>query len=218
MGVGFGGGEPTLYRHLPEVCAYTTEKTELAVTLTTHGHRWNKELVSKLRGTVNFVRVSVDGVGSTYERLRGRSFPRLQAALEMIAAEFNWGMNTVVNRDTIEELDALVAFAAHYGASELLLLPEQPTKETPGADGVTLRALESWIASYTGPISLSTSANATLIAPIAEPLPNERGLRSYAHIDAGGVVRTSSYSQQGVSIGEEGVMAALTGLAQMEAV
>src|SRR3981081_1504427 len=37
LGVGFGGGEPTLYRRLPELCRHVSQKTGLAVTLTTHG-------------------------------------------------------------------------------------------------------------------------------------------------------------------------------------
>jgi MoaA/NifB/PqqE/SkfB family radical SAM enzyme len=217
MGLGFGGGEPTLYKHLPRVCAYAAENTDLAVTMTTHGHRWNADLVSRLRGAVNFVRVSVDGVGSTYERLRGRSFTKLQVALDTIAADFKWGINTVVNKDTVDELDAIAALAAEHGASELLLLPEQPTARTPGADQATLQSLETWVLDYPGPVVLATSADAAISAPIADVLPGEVGLRSYAHIDASGTTRSSSYAPRGVRIGEDGVLAALKELAQMEA-
>lgn len=217
LGVGFGGGEPTLYKHLPDVCAHAAENTGLAVTLTTHGHRWNADLVSRLRGSVNFVRVSVDGVGMTYQRLRGRCFAHLRAALDAIAADFQWGMNSVINQETVLDLDAIAALAAEHGASELLLLPQQPTAGTPGVDQETLRALERWILSYAGPVPLATSADAALDVPMAEALPDEVGLRSYAHIDASGIVRTSSYAPVGVPIGEDGVMAALKRLAQMEA-
>jgi len=217
LGVGFGGGEPTLYRHLPEVCAHAAENTDLAVTMTTHGHRWNADLISRLRGSVNFVRVSVDGVGSTYERLRGRSFAQLRAALDAIAADFQWGMNTVINQDTIQDLDAIAALAAEHGAAELLLLPEQPTDRAPGVEQQILRALESWVLAYAGPVPLATSADAELDVPTADALLSEVGLRSYAHIDARGTARTSSYASSGVRIGEDGVMAALKQLAQMEA-
>lgn len=217
LGVGFGGGEPTLYRHLPEICAHAAENTDLAVTITTHGHRWNADLISRLRGAVNFVRVSVDGVGDTYERLRGRSFPQLRTALDAIAADFLWGMNSVINQDTVENLDAIAALAAEHGASELLLLPEQPTARTPGAEQKTLNALESWVLTYTGSVPLATSADAALGVPIANALPGEVGLRSYAHIDASATARTCSYSSSGVRIGEDGVMAALKQLGQMEA-
>jgi sulfatase maturation enzyme AslB (radical SAM superfamily) len=217
LGVGFGGGEPTLYRHLPEVCAYATENTKLAVTMTTHGLRWNAELISRFRGTVNFVRVSVDGVGSTYERLRGRSFTQLRAALERIARDFQWGMNTVINQDTVGDLDAIVAFASEHGASELLLLPEQPTARTTGAGEGTLRVLQSWVRAYTGPLPLATSAESEFGVPTADALPKELGLRSYAHVDASGTARQSSYAPSGVPIGEDGLIAAFERLAQAEA-
>lgn len=216
LGLGFGGGEPTLYKHLPDVCRYAAENTGLAVTMTTHGHRWNADLISRLRGAVNFVRVSVDGVGSTYERIRGRSFTQLRVALDRIAADFQWGMNTVVNEDTVDELDAIAVLAAEHGASELLLLPEQPTAGTPGVAQATLNTLERWVLAYPGPLTLATSVDAALGVPIADALPGERGLRSYAHIDASGTARTSSYAPSGVPIGEDGVIAALTQLMQKE--
>lgn len=217
LGVGFGGGEPTLYRHLADVCAYAAENTGLAVTMTTHGHRWNADLISRLRGAVNFVRVSVDGVEDTYERLRGRSFTQLREALDAIASDFQWGMNTVINQDTVGDLDAIAALAAEHGASELLLLPEQPTGSTPGADEGTLRVLRSWVRVHTGHVPLATSAEAELGVPTADALPREEGLRSYAHIDAGGTARSSSYSRSGVRIGEDGLMAAFEHLGKMEA-
>jgi hypothetical protein len=214
LGVGFGGGEPTLYRHLPEVCAHAAENTDLAVTMTTHGLRWNDGLISRLRGAVNFVRVSVDGVGRTYERLRGRSFTQLRAALDAIAGDFQWGMNTVINQDTVGDLDAIVA---EHGASELLLLPEQPTSGTTGAGEETLRVLQDWVGAYDGPVPLATSSEAEFVVPTADALPREVGLRSYAHVDAGGTARASSYAPSGVQIGEDGLIAALGQLAQVEA-
>ncbi len=66
IGVGFGGGEPTLYHRFAELCAHTSRNTGLAVTFTTHGHHLDEALLAQLRGNVHFVRVSMDGVGSTY--------------------------------------------------------------------------------------------------------------------------------------------------------
>ena len=65
IGVGFGGGEPTIYPKLKEICAFTTRETGLAVSMTTHGHRLSDQLLSELAGNVHFVRVSMDGIGST---------------------------------------------------------------------------------------------------------------------------------------------------------
>lgn len=96
FGIGFGGGEPTLYRRLTPVCQHIAAATSLAVTLTTHGHRWTPQLVADLEGSVHFVRVSVDGVGATYERLRGRPFDQLLERLALIGGSFRFGLNCVV--------------------------------------------------------------------------------------------------------------------------
>ena len=48
LGVGFGGGEPTLYRCLADLCHYAVQNTGLAVTFTTHAHHLNDTLVAAL--------------------------------------------------------------------------------------------------------------------------------------------------------------------------
>ncbi|KAA1425010.1 radical SAM protein [Mumia zhuanghuii] len=217
LGVGFGGGEPTHFRALPEVCAYAAEHTGLAVTLTTHGHRWDNQLVASLRGAVQFVRVSVDGVSDTYERLRGRTFPALLDKLGLISENFRMGLNCVVNSDTVTDLTAVAALAEQQRASELLLLPEQPTAARPGATSAVIELMDEWVRSYDGPVPLSISAHIGTSLPIAEPLPLESGLRSYAHIDASGYLRATSYSSVGVAVGEAGVLSALRELEEAEA-
>jgi hypothetical protein len=44
---------------------------------------------------------------------------------------------------------------------------------------------------------------------VCDPLPDERGLQAYAHIDASGMLRASSYSTVGVKIGDAGILSAL---------
>ncbi|MGH3406267.1 MAG: radical SAM protein [Streptosporangiaceae bacterium] len=132
LGVGFGGGEPTAYRRFAQLCAQIAESTSMAVTFTTHGHRLTLALADALRGSVHFARLSVDGVGATYERLRGRPFAAVISAAALLRSVSPIGINVVVNADTIGELDELARFASDVGASELLLLPEQPTAAAPG--------------------------------------------------------------------------------------
>ncbi len=69
LGVGLGGGEPSAHPLFLEMCRAISRDTRLAVSFTTHGHRMTERLASQLRGEVHFVRLSVDGVGHTYERL-----------------------------------------------------------------------------------------------------------------------------------------------------
>ena len=38
LGIGFGGGEPTLYPEFVKLCQYAAHQTRLSVSFTTHGH------------------------------------------------------------------------------------------------------------------------------------------------------------------------------------
>lgn len=216
LGVGFGGGEPTLYRRLPEVCRYAAERTTLAVTMTTHGHRWTPQLVDALAGNVNFVRVSVDGVGATYETLRGRSFRDLQQRLALIGETFRLGLNCVVNASTLPDLSALAELADSAGATELLLLPERPARGRLGSDPEVIAALHSWIGEYRGSVPVALGEGDTGTLHIALPFPRETALRAYAHIDASGTVRQTSYDLAGELIGDRGVVAAIDRLRQRD--
>ena len=66
------------------MCKYGAQKTGLAISLTTHAHRLTEKLATVLAGNVHFIRVSMDGVGATYERLRGRSFDSLRRKLKIV--------------------------------------------------------------------------------------------------------------------------------------
>jgi MoaA/NifB/PqqE/SkfB family radical SAM enzyme len=179
------------------------------VTLTSHGHRWNAELVEQLRGSVHFVRVSVDGVSGTYEKLRDRWFGDLLQRLELISGAFSVGINCIVNKSTLPELDAVAALAADVGAAQLLLLLEQPTRSTPGANADVVAGMHDWIRGHQGSVPLATGEQDADGLPTARPLPGEVGLRSYAHIDATGNVRATSYSSRTVPIDDRGVLAAI---------
>ena len=50
------------------------------------------------------------------------------------------------------------------------------------------------------------------ILPLCNPLPKEIGLQAYAHIDADGVLKRTSYDTQGIKIGTNGVIEALNKL------
>lgn len=209
IGVGFGGGEPTLYRNLPEVCRYVAQNTGMAVTFTTHGHHIDDRLAAALKGGVHFIRVSMDGIGTTYERIRKKPFASLLRQLEVIREIAPFGINYLVNHLTLPEIDAAITLAAEVGASEFLLLPELPANGSSGIDSHTMKALRRWVNLYDGPIPLTVSEVGREGMPIADPLPRETGLRAYAHIDASGTLKRSSYDKHGIPIGAGGVMEAL---------
>lgn len=209
FGVGFGGGEPTLSRNLPSLCRYVTRLTSMAASFTTHGHRFDDRLAAELKRNVHFIRVSMDGVGPTYERLRGRSFSAFLDQVPRIRSVAPFGINFVVNEQTFPDLDKATTLAIDLGAVEFLLLPEQPVRGSGGIDSRTSDMLENWVASYEGPIRLTVSEAGAAGLPTSDPLAQERGLRAYAHIDASGKLKRSSFDQFGVPIGAGGVLEAL---------
>ncbi|MFJ2893873.1 radical SAM protein [Streptomyces sp. NPDC087218] len=202
LGVGFGGGEPTAYRGFAQLCSDIARSTSMAVTFTTHGHRLTPELVESLRGAVHFVRLSVDGVGATYERLRGRPFAAVVQAAGFLGSLAPFGINAVINADTVGELDDLAEFADKVGASELLLLPEQPTATTPGISDADAQRLVEWTATARAGVRLAISRTGLEAAlPTAEAVPGERPLDAHMHVDATGVLRPHAYAPMGLSVG-----------------
>jgi MoaA/NifB/PqqE/SkfB family radical SAM enzyme len=209
LGVGFGGGEPTLYRRFSELCRYAARKTKLSVTFTTHGHHIDPAMAEELRGCVHFIRVSMDGVGDTYESIRRRSFPGLQARMKIVRDISCFGINIIVNERTMPELDEAATVAADSGATELLLLPQVAVRRMGAVTDVTLQALRRWVDEYSGPLKLCINESHAVGFPTCEPLLEERGLRAYAHIDAAGVIKPTSYHSTGVPIGSGRVLDAL---------
>ncbi|MGZ0707616.1 radical SAM protein [Coraliomargarita sp. W4R53] len=212
IGVGFGGGEPTLYRRFAELCQYASQNTNLAVTFTTHGHHLNDMLLAKLKGHVHYIRVSMDGIGATYERLRRRSFESLTQRLNAIREISAFGINYVVNSDTLPEIDDAVQFAETAGASEFLLLPEQPVKGHGGISPKNMNSLQKWVERYTGKLRLSVSENGSEGLPTCNPFKNETTLQAYAHIDAHAVLKPTSYSPSGISISNRNILTSLSEL------
>jgi pyruvate-formate lyase-activating enzyme len=203
LGVGFGGGEPTAYRGFARLCSQVAGSTSMAVTFTTHGHRVTPELVGSLRGSVHFARLSIDGVGATYERLRGRPFAAAESAAARLRSVAPIGINTVVNADTVNQLDEVAEFAARAGASELLLLPQQPTAASPGICGADAERLVHWVRTARTRVRLAIARSGLENSvPAAEVIPGERPLDAHMHLDAGGVLRPHAYARTGVPVGD----------------
>jgi len=209
VGIGFGGGEPTLYPKFPDICQYAAQKTGLAVSFTTHAHHLNTKLVQKLKGNVHYLRVSMDGVGHTYETLRGKSFQAFIKQLNYVREIAPFGINFVVNAKTILDLDNAVTIAHNEGASEFLLLPEQPVFGKGGINAITMHKLRAWVSAYCGTVQITISDTSAEGFPICNPFSKESSLIAYAHIDADGFLKRSSYDLTGIPIGDGSVIDAL---------
>jgi MoaA/NifB/PqqE/SkfB family radical SAM enzyme len=209
LGVGFGGGEPTLYPEFERLCQHIARETQLSMSFTTHGHHIDDVLAESIRGSVNFVRVSMDGVGATYESIRRRSFDELLARFQHVRSISNFGINVVINELTLPNLDDVAIVASDVGACELLLLPQVPVRGVPAISQDTLQGLRRWVDSYRGSLKLCINEMSAEGFPTCDPLSQEHGLLAYAHIDAMGVLKPTSYSDTGVKLGDRGMLQTL---------
>jgi MoaA/NifB/PqqE/SkfB family radical SAM enzyme len=209
IGVGFGGGEPTLYPKFSELCSFVADETSLAVTMTTHGHRLDEALINKMSGKINFVRVSMDGVGYTYESIRSRSFDSLINKIRLLKEVSPFGINFVVNSVTIRDLNEVAQIADDLGAAELLLLPEVAVGKGTGIDKSTEIDMQTWIQNYRGNVRLAISETHTKGILVCEPFEKETGISAYTHIDANGILKRNSFAQDGVLIENKNILSAL---------
>jgi len=216
FGVGFGGGEPTLYRYFVELCQFGAQKTSLAITFTTHGHNFSPKLIKKLKGSVHFIRVSMDGVGSNYESIRGKSFNKFLESLTLLKGEIPFGINFVVNNKTINDLNSAIEVCESYDATELLLLPEVCSGLGKGIDDTSLTQLKEWVNDYKGSIKLSISEAFKADFQVIEPCVNEHELQSYAHIDANAVLKINSFNSSGISINNKKIIEAVQSLTALK--
>ena len=69
--------------------------------------------------------------------------------------------------------------------------------------------MRKWITGYRGSVPLTVSEGGAEGLLTCDPLKAEMGLAAFAHIDASGVLKRTSYDKSGVLIGKNGVMAAL---------
>lgn len=213
LAIGFGGGEPTNFKGFAALCQAIARDTAMAVTFTTHGHNLTDELCRELKSSVHFVRLSMDGVGRTYEKLRGRSFADFCSQLRFARSIASFGLNVVVNEDTVDDLDEIMTFAIAQGAQELLLLPEMPVRGRPGIDSKTQDRMTCWIKRSHGRLRCSISSlAATDGIPLAGPFPERDPLESYAHVDAHGVLKATSFDSHGIFIGGGSIIDSLAEL------
>jgi MoaA/NifB/PqqE/SkfB family radical SAM enzyme len=198
LGVGFGGGEPTLYPRFVELCSFVADRSHLAVSFSTHGHRITEPMAEQLKGNVHFIRVSVDGLWDTYEKLRGRSFTGLLTQIHLIRATAPFGINYVLNNDTLPNLKEAVVYWEQLGATEFLILPEidHSGKFSPEI----LQNLKSFLDGYAGKLPLRINENCSDGMPVAQPFHDSDPLRAYAFIDARGRLKSTSYQFGGTDI------------------
>lgn len=207
--VAFGGGEPTLYSGLGELCRRIWTETDLGISLTTHGHHLTKTLVDELVAYVSIIRVSIDGPEPIYSLLRGRSLADLLPKLSHAAERLPLGINTVVNRTTLPLLDDLAEIVRELGVIDWLLLPETKSGAFTQAES-EWEALDRWISDHSEQMPLRVAAEA--VDFLTGPFPLAHEPDDYAHIRADRTLCRCSYTGEGILLTGQSIIDALSAL------
>jgi len=193
--VAFGGGEPTLYPGLGELCRRIWTETDLGISLTTHGHHLTRALLDELVAHVSIIRVSIDAPEPIYSQLRGRSLADLLPKLSQAAERLPLGVNTVVNRTTLPLLDDLAKIVRDLGAVDWLLLPETKSGAFTHTES-EWEALDRWISGHCEQMPLRIAAEA--VDFLTGPFPLAHEPDDYAHIRADRTLCRCSYAGDGI--------------------
>lgn len=200
LGVGFGGGEPLLYPHVFDLCAFVHRETGMACTMTTNGVLLDDAAVSRLASNLNFCRISMDGIGKTHEGIRKYSFDKLLSVIQSAAKQMKIGINYLVNDVTIGDLNRIVELAAEIGVKELLLLPEVAANGGVAVSATCLRKLKQSVLDYQGAVPIRISERFKDVVPGSLIIPGDVGTRAYMHIDCRGILKHDSFSRSGCPI------------------
>lgn len=200
LGVGFGGGEPLLYPQVFDLCAFVHKETGMACTMTTNGVLLDDAAISRLSSTLDFCRISMDGIGKTHEGIRKYSFDKLRTAVQCAAKQMKIGINYLVNDVTIGDLKRIMELAAEIGAKELLLLPEVATNGSISVSEASLRQLRQGVSDYHGAVAIRISERFKDVVPSSVIIPGDAGTRAYMHIDCKGILKRDSFSRSGCPI------------------
>lgn len=200
LDIAFGGGEPTLHPDLVEICETIWRETQLGISITTHGHHLNEGLIQKLEGNISFIRISIDGIEPVYSQLRNKPLSDLLPKIKLLSGRIPFGINTVVNKLTVQRLDDIRSLFLEYGAFELLLLPMwRKGKYTLSKDEWSL--LNSWIQQNYKDLPIRVSKDATQFLELPYLFgDNEASENDYAFIGIDKTLRRDSFTRHGIGI------------------
>ncbi|MFF3332278.1 radical SAM protein [Streptomyces sp. NPDC002888] len=116
------GGEPFVYRDLAQVVRYAKEELGQRVEICTNGYRIERRL-TEIAPHLDLLRVSLEGVGSTNDRIR--RFGSYQAALSALDLARELGVTTgatmTVTSRNIDEVLPLARILQTFGVQQLKL-------------------------------------------------------------------------------------------------
>ena len=197
--IAFGGGEPTLHPDLIEICETIWNETRLGISITTHGHNLNEEFISRLKGIISFIRISIDGIEPIYSKFRKKSLAHLLPKLKLLRGQIPFGINSVINKITLRGLDDLKSLFLEYGAFELLLLPMWHKGEYLLTDSEWF-ILNKWIEKNHKIIPIRISSDTKKYLKLPFLFDNEEWYNDYGFIGTDKTLKKNSYTKDGLII------------------
>lgn len=114
--MGFEGGEPFMRKDLPEILEYSHSRFHTSVV--TNG--WMlKEKLKAVKDNIDYMFVSIDGIGETHDKLRGvkgsfsRALEGVEAASEVIPVSFS----STITSENCDEVEDIVELAVRMNIS-----------------------------------------------------------------------------------------------------
>jgi radical SAM protein with 4Fe4S-binding SPASM domain len=127
--IALGGGEPLLHPCLVDMVRLAREHS-VVPNLTTNGNLLTREMAHELKEAgLGQVQISLNGAD---EAVNARTRPNFAAAMQAIencrAAGLRWGLNFLVTRGNLTELEAVMELGRCLGAASVnILRPKPPT-------------------------------------------------------------------------------------------
>lgn len=198
--IAIGGGEPLTHPGLIDICKEIWTKTELGVSITTNGQLLTSDLIDNLKNYVSFIRISIDTPDNDlYSKYRQFPLKKLLNNIISLKGKIPFGINTVINNETVKQLNKIIPFAKSIGAEEILILPE--IKE----NNFVLNKqewlfLQNWILENFDcfPLKIIDRARGYLNIPVL--FKDDAYYQDYLYLSADKILKTNSYETNGKKI------------------
>lgn len=123
--VSFSGGEPILYKSLPELLEQA-HKYKMRTAVVSNAMLLDERCLKKLRGKIDILAISLDGMPASHNRIRAKkgAFETMMARLESIRQSgIPFGFIFTLTKSNFRELDWVANFALEQQAKLLQIHP-----------------------------------------------------------------------------------------------
>ncbi len=125
--IAIGGGEPLMHKRLIDMVKYVAD-TEMSVSITTSGYGLDTEkLTDLINSGLNHIQISLNGTTKAVNQLSRDGYDYAINALKLLSErDISFGINFVVRKDNICDLENIILLAQKFGANNINLLRYKP--------------------------------------------------------------------------------------------